>query len=359
MDTKPLYQPWQEEVFLADEHVQAMTPIQRWMYRTLLQKAFVCKDRPYLPADDKRLWLLAGCATLAQWQENKELVLEAFDKVTMNGVQYLHRKRLVRDYDRVMNKREQMAENARAKAEQKQSNCSTDAPSKSCASAGEVKGSEVKRSEVKGSKADAAATPLSEQGRLQEGQPGYYAEGQWSFLSTPQKVLDRMRQVWQGVIGKAAMFRKPQGKGWEWFTDVCGQLDPDVLIPAFELWVDARGKFNPTDSPIFDFLKDDVQGWAKKVSPLNDYGTPYVEPTFTDEEKHQQREQHLKNFNATLPELEAQLQDLIAGLNMFRGGMSPECIANDEAQIKLLEKMIAEEREYIARREQTQAGRAA
>jgi hypothetical protein len=337
-----------------------MTAMQRWMYRSLLQAAFFCSERPYLPNEDEVLWIHAGCDTLQQWLDNKVQVLRRFQSVERDGVQLLHHKRVAEDWNRLMEKREAMALLGQRSADAKAARSArTTSVERTLTPSAGSEVSEVKGSEVKESKSDAAAAPLSEQGKLQEGQPGYYAEGQWSFLTTPPKVFDRLRKVWQDVVGKAAMFRKPQGKGWDWFTDICGQYEPDVLVPAFELWVDKRGKFNPGDSPVMDFLRDEPKAYTQQVLPLNTFGKAYVEPTFTDEEKHQQREQHLKNFNATLPELEAQLQDLVAGLNMFRGGMSPECIANDEAQIALLEKMIAEEREYIARREQTQAGRAA
>lgn len=107
-NTKPLYQPWREEAFLADEYVRALTPIQRWMYRTLLQSAFICSTRPYLPDDDSRLWALAGCESKEQWNDHKEPIRAIFTPDVIDGVAVLRQKRVLEDWQRM-----QRARNAR------------------------------------------------------------------------------------------------------------------------------------------------------------------------------------------------------------------------------------------------------
>ena len=142
---KPLYQPWSEEEFRADYQVMAMTPLQRWMYRTLLQAAFFHSSRPYLPDDDAQLWMLAGCENENQWQRNKIAVRAAFTPVQIDDTRLLSRKRLVEDWTRIMDKRQALAEAGRkggkANAKPELSKCLPDARLESSK---EVKGSEVR-----------------------------------------------------------------------------------------------------------------------------------------------------------------------------------------------------------------------
>jgi uncharacterized protein YdaU (DUF1376 family) len=110
---KPLYQPWSEEEFRADVYVYAMTPVQRWMYRTLLQAAFFCSTRPNLPNDDSMLWMLAGCESRKQWEENKEVVRAMFTPIEHDGVALLGQKRVLADWGRLEEKRQAYSEAGR------------------------------------------------------------------------------------------------------------------------------------------------------------------------------------------------------------------------------------------------------
>jgi len=56
---KPSYMPWNEDAFWGDMGVRAMTALQCWIYRTLLQTSFFCATRPYLPNNNNQLWVLA------------------------------------------------------------------------------------------------------------------------------------------------------------------------------------------------------------------------------------------------------------------------------------------------------------
>lgn len=95
---KPNYQPWREVEFAADPDVTAMTSIQRWMYRTLLQKAWVCDQKPNLPTDDEKLRKYAMCDSKELWLQNKAEVLAMFREVNVNGEVQLARKRLELDW---------------------------------------------------------------------------------------------------------------------------------------------------------------------------------------------------------------------------------------------------------------------
>jgi hypothetical protein len=60
----PQYHCWSENAFQADRQVQRMPYPARRLYRALLQAAFTCPTRPYLPADDEGLYLWRKLTTL-------------------------------------------------------------------------------------------------------------------------------------------------------------------------------------------------------------------------------------------------------------------------------------------------------
>lgn len=112
---KPLYQPWNEEEFLSDVRVRGLTCVQRWMYRTLLQAAFFHSTRPYIPDDDRILWVLAGCESVDQWRANKSPILELFSP-SEHDPKLLGNKRVIQDWERLEESREKMAELGRKSA---------------------------------------------------------------------------------------------------------------------------------------------------------------------------------------------------------------------------------------------------
>jgi len=151
---KPLYQPWNEEAFRADLQVGAMSPTQRWIYRTLLQAAFFHSTRPYLPDDDTQLWLLAGCESPKQWDRNKGVVRAMFTPVEVDGIRLLSQKRLLADWNRIEEKRQMLSENGRRgrKAQLELSDSQTNAgrlPGNCPTNAGEEKLKEGKGSKEK------------------------------------------------------------------------------------------------------------------------------------------------------------------------------------------------------------------
>lgn len=98
------YQPkfifWHELEFMGDEQVaMGMSNLQRHFYRALCIKGMFCSTRPYLPADDNQLWLLADAGSLKAWLENKDAVLVKFQPVEIKGVKLLAQKRLLRDWE--------------------------------------------------------------------------------------------------------------------------------------------------------------------------------------------------------------------------------------------------------------------
>jgi len=106
-NSKPLYQPWNDEEFWADPWVrQVMNRLQRMMYKNLLNQTFFCSTRPYLPDDDEELWLLADCESKEEWLDNKTVVLKRFH--SENGL--LANKRVLDDWARVVEKRAELHE---------------------------------------------------------------------------------------------------------------------------------------------------------------------------------------------------------------------------------------------------------
>lgn len=98
---EPAYQFWHEREFWSDEHVsRGMTYMQRHLYRALLQAAFHCSTRPYLPNDDDKLWLLADAGSKENWMENREAILVKFEIVEDGKL--LSHKRLMRDWTKLL-----------------------------------------------------------------------------------------------------------------------------------------------------------------------------------------------------------------------------------------------------------------
>ena len=108
-NSKPMYQPWNEEEFQADVFVRGMTWLQRHLYRALLQAMFFHSTRPFLPADDEVLWVLSGAESIEMWQQNKSKILKRFTAVS-DRPELLENKRVTADWERLTDARNKMAE---------------------------------------------------------------------------------------------------------------------------------------------------------------------------------------------------------------------------------------------------------
>jgi uncharacterized protein YdaU (DUF1376 family) len=123
MDTskqQPDYIMWFEPDFWADRHVVRMQPLQRALYRTLLQSAFWCSTRPDLPKNDDQLCQLADAESPEVWLQNKDVVLAKFFSDTVDGQTVWAHKRLRKEWqifiDSVQRNRERASKGGRAKA---------------------------------------------------------------------------------------------------------------------------------------------------------------------------------------------------------------------------------------------------
>src|SRR5690348_8526852 len=123
--SRPIYQPWSEADLNMDEDYQSLGYIEKWMYRTLCQKAFVCSTRPYLPDDDSVLWKLSGSPSRAYWDEHKKTVRGMFRAFAAEGTTVLSRTRLVEDWERIQRIRRVKSSNASGGGRQEQAEQST------------------------------------------------------------------------------------------------------------------------------------------------------------------------------------------------------------------------------------------
>lgn len=120
---KMSYQLWDEPAFQIDQKVQRMTTTEKWAYGQLLRTGWVCDTAPYLPDDDNELWFMAGCESPEQWDTVKVKVRAMFTPVPVGSVTLkngepnaaclLSRRRLVRDWQKVLAKRAKMRDGGR------------------------------------------------------------------------------------------------------------------------------------------------------------------------------------------------------------------------------------------------------
>jgi hypothetical protein len=79
-----------------------MTFMQRHFYRALLQSAFCCSTRPYLPTSDDELWKLADAGSLENWLQNKDAIMVKFQEAEVKSVKVFSHKRLMRDWIKLL-----------------------------------------------------------------------------------------------------------------------------------------------------------------------------------------------------------------------------------------------------------------
>jgi hypothetical protein len=113
---KPTYVFWYEEDFLSDRRVIRMPSLARHFYRALLQATLFCPTRPYLPADDMELMILAD-AEPSDWTIHRDIVMAMFDKVEFenefgSGIEYSHPK-MMEQWETLKDKSEKFFESCR------------------------------------------------------------------------------------------------------------------------------------------------------------------------------------------------------------------------------------------------------
>ena len=123
-DFKPQFIMWDERDFREDRTVQRMTPHQRAMYRNLLMECYYGEDRPCLTTDNDKLWIIAEADSLEDWNANKALIMSKFQPA--NGGTLLSNKRVLVEWDILIEKLEQKKNAGRASAEARRKRISLD-----------------------------------------------------------------------------------------------------------------------------------------------------------------------------------------------------------------------------------------
>jgi hypothetical protein len=264
---KPLYQPWNEDSFQSDLFVRVMTPIQRWMYRALLQAAFFHGTRPYLPSDEKLLWILAGCETRKQWDEHKEAVLDCFEKIEIDGEILLANKRVVSDWNKLQEYRDKRSDAgaagaaarwqndgepiAESKADAKQEpgarllTCSSNVAAK-CHSNSK---SESKETETETEKE--TNTDIEKQPSVCDSFSNIKTEtGDWN------NIRPRYRQVFGNKPDKTRFGSK--------YMAACKQFGEEVVLACFETWAPDGKDWVDRDPSV----KNPLNGFFKKLPEL-------------------------------------------------------------------------------------------
>lgn len=103
-------------------------------------------------------------------------------------------------------------------------------------------------------------------GRI-KGQIGYYKKNQYPGTN-PKKIHKYIQQVWDRIKGEAAIAAYPSlfPESWE---RLCDTKSADLIIPAFELWCEAEGKFTKTRCPVADFIKR-CEFYMSQIIPMKD-----------------------------------------------------------------------------------------
>ncbi len=100
---EPPYQFWREPDFQKDQYVsRILTPMQRGMYRAMLQGAFYLSTRPYLPTSDIELMALADAGSMEHWMANKDAIMVKFQPAKWKGKEVWGHKRLLRDWAKLL-----------------------------------------------------------------------------------------------------------------------------------------------------------------------------------------------------------------------------------------------------------------
>jgi uncharacterized protein YdaU (DUF1376 family) len=246
---KPLYQPWNEEEFSSDVRVsRGMNWLQRHLYRALLQSMFYCSTRPYLPDNDGDLWLLADAENLEMWRANKAPILALFEKVEIDGENLLRNKRVLEDWNKLVEIRERMGELGQRSAAVRQGLTApaTDVERTSSARLLTVNGgatSEVKLSEVKESKE-------------KETNPGNTTGEYSSAPMAETKTLGDWKNI---AVRHKRFFGNQASVGLkDKYAEACAQYSEEVVLECFDDWAaDAKDwvKSNAIKQPLFTFFK--------------------------------------------------------------------------------------------------------
>jgi hypothetical protein len=108
---RPLYQPWYERDFWT-MRVRHLKPIERLMYRSILQGAWLLDPVGRIPNDRKTLMALADCPDEKTWDEHGANVISMFE-MSKNS-RFIASKRQIQEFRKFSEKHQSYVERGRA-----------------------------------------------------------------------------------------------------------------------------------------------------------------------------------------------------------------------------------------------------
>lgn len=105
------------------------------------------------------------------------------------------------------------------------------------------------------------------------GHPGFFKRGQYPGTD-PKRIWAHCSTVYRRIVGESGYLRyptkHPQAQTDKW-ADLCQAVSSDLIVPAFELWVDREGKNIKTQWALAEFLKGETASlYLEMISPLNE-----------------------------------------------------------------------------------------
>jgi hypothetical protein len=261
LEFKPLFQPWNEEEFWADVHVQNMPRIAAHLYKALCNAAFFCSTRPYLPTSDEELCMHSRAESMEQWLQYKSVILKMFTRTNVKGKRLLKRERIVQDWEKLLAKRESFLERSKKanEAKRKVTQGALKEPTRSLESPKRSEVREVKRSE----------------GKLREvSEIDFPSANQNEFLEEEQDMskFDPFVRIWQDKHGEAALCPYPRDsekfKNKTIWKELISNHGVDLLLQAFTLWAEEQAAEGVTERfPLEKFSR--VAGdYMQLIKPL-------------------------------------------------------------------------------------------
>ena len=264
-NSKPMYQPWNEEEFQADVFVRGMTWLQRHLYRALLQAMFFHSTRPFLPADDEVLWVLSGAESIEMWQKNKSKILKRFTAVS-DRPELLENKRVTADWERLTDARNKMAELGERSAAVRRALNGTAQPQKP--SKLPIVLTATERTFDDRSNDDRTAT---EQGIVSEvkvkEKQSEVTGGASAVLSSAKKQQGDWKSI---AIRHKNVFGKQASVKWkDKFYEACAQYGETVVLECFDSWAEGAKTWVTSDQPLFLFFKN-LNSEAENIVEINE-----------------------------------------------------------------------------------------
>ena len=273
-NSKPMYQPWNEEEFQADVFVRGMTWLQRHLYRALLQAMFFHSTRPFLPADDEVLWVLSGAESIEMWQQNKSKILKRFTAVS-DRPELLENKRVTADWERLTDARNKMAELGDRSAAVRRTLNGTAQPQKP--SKLPIVLTATERTFDDRSNDDRTAAERPPNGRRTAAEQDIVSEvkekqsevtgGASAVLSSSKKQQGDWKSIairHKNVFGKQASV-----KFKDKFLKACAQYGEDVVLECFDAWAEGAKTWVTSDQPLFLFFKN-LNSEAENIIEINE-----------------------------------------------------------------------------------------